>query len=174
MPQETKDVLEDLMRAPLEPFSQPDAYDIMRRLQMADPETSIDIDFVKQKKVPPGSSEEFLARRTDNLFMHPQHNLLMRIDCYGAADRWRTQLVIPEHPRVLRLAIIDSTHVDCGHGSVRNTLHHVKNAFYWHGVRRDVAAVCSSCDRCQKAKAVRKNQAKLQIIYFLPFLQLCH
>ena len=152
------------MRAPFEPFSQPDALQLIRKLQLADPETSADIDFVTKKLVPPGSTEELMSRRTDNLFVHPEQKLLMRIDCFGAADGWRTQVVIPEHPRVLWLAIIGSTHEECGHGSTRNTLHHVKNSFYWHGIRRDVKAVCDSCDKCQKVKAVRKNQAKLQPI----------
>ena len=87
MPDATKSVLEELMRAPLEPFSQPGAFGVVRNLQKADPETLADIEFVTKKKVPPGSSEEYLARRADSMFMHPEHNLLMRIDCHGAADR---------------------------------------------------------------------------------------
>ena len=44
MPPETKKLLDELMRAPFEPFSQPDALQIIRKLQLADPETSADID----------------------------------------------------------------------------------------------------------------------------------
>ena len=159
MPPPIRAILDDMMKDPYEPFALPEATKILQELQQADPETSADIAFVTKREVLPGSSEEYMSRRTTDLFMHPTHKLLMRNDCYGAADKWRTQLVIPEHPRVLRLAIIDATHADCGHGAFRNTLHHVKNSFYWHGMRNDIKAVCDGCDLCQKAKATRRNQA---------------
>ena len=98
MPPETKNISNEIMRVPLEPFSSPEVLGAFRQPQPADPETSAHVGLVTKETVRPGSSEENISRRTDNLFMHPEGKF-MRMNCFGAGDQFR-------------LAMIDSTHAE--------------------------------------------------------------
>ena len=69
----------------------------------------------------------------------------------------------PLVPPNLRREIFDIFH-NLSHPGARTTTRLVANEFVWHNLKRDVAAWCSQCERCQCSKVQRHTKSAIPCI----------
>ena len=74
--------------------------------------------------------------------------IVYRVYSGGASTR---QVVLPES---LRKYVMSSAHDATigGHLGIKKTREKITSSFYWHGIYKDVARYCRSCDICQRVQ----------------------
>jgi hypothetical protein len=98
--------------------------------------------------------EEFRVRRPGGMMLcnkQGQSNLLIVV------------------PRQKRKRLLDIVHTELGH-NVRSMMTEVSRAFYWTGMRNDIARYCAACIACLRNKKRVQNQHNLwrNRVYFQP------
>ena len=77
---------------------------------------------------------------------------------YQQDDTSVRRLVVP-HQQQREIAVLYHTF---GHFGITRNYKQLKQGFYWNGIKNTVTEVCTTCDRCQRAKTPKeKNKGPL-------------